>query len=648
MNHVAAAVVSLMILVAVFSGLPLQAAAGSADRLTAAEPGWGFPPPFHPNDILRKPKGLPERAWAGTNSAHTVNVYYAVPADVVKDWDVQAAIESSAHDLQAWYQTASGGWTWEFANSPAVVLYEAEQTSAYYRNHDDWWGSLLPEMQGKGLPIWAPGIVTVVWAHGAGWWAGANQGCQGECGVALLGVELFPQFNDPLVSGGSCPDPDGQGGEAWPCTPVGAFAHELGHTVGLIHPADDPQTAPYAAHSLMQTHWNYPDEAPGEEQPWGFLRTERQQLRESPFMKKGIRSRQVYQDRETAVNLPPSGDPPYTTFDSSTAGGRLSTINHSAEDLDTFWTFGDYQTSHEYSPVHWYQETGGYEVILRTTNANGMMGSYRALVDVSSLDPYEPNDSLAEAFLLLFGESAEAAIDNHDDVPFYEDIDFFRFFGYKGESVAIKADADYPGSNLWPMLCLFDDTGTELACHSGDNYGELFYDLEKSGFYYLRIDAICGEGGAGCQGPYLLTLGADYEHEPNNTIEEATAIACGEMIEATLNGYDGVMFWEDKDYYRFNCDTPGLTSVTVQAALYPDADLLPLLCLYDDSGTNIVCGDYGSLISRLDYAISAGEDYILRVGASCGVGGIECRGPYTLQMTHMPEQTDIYLPVILQ
>ncbi|HET7091537.1 MAG TPA: hypothetical protein VFL17_23140, partial [Anaerolineae bacterium] len=230
--------------------------------------------------------------------SYELAVYYALPGDIPFDQEVFNRIEEASLEIQAWYQVATGGATWELAYPEIVRVYHGQNTRQFYKDTGNWWGSLLPEMDSAGLPVWEPGIVVVIWAHGAEWWAGGAQGCGIDCGVVLLGVELFPEFNNPLWTGQDCPDPDGQGVEAWPCTPLGAYAHELGHTLGLIHPLDDPVTAPYAWHSIMQAHWNYPNEAPPEDRPWGFLRSERQHMQSNPFMKTGVPLIQVHQDAD--------------------------------------------------------------------------------------------------------------------------------------------------------------------------------------------------------------------------------------------------------------------------------------------------------------------------------------------------------------
>ncbi len=328
---------------------------------------------FHCKNTLAPPLTQNHSAMSSEiQTSHTLAVFYVVPSNVSFNQNVLERIVQATLDLQAWYQVASGGLTWELAFQEVVRVYHAKQTREFYRDNGNWWGSLLGEMANEGLPIWSPGMVTAIWAHGAGWWAGGAQGCGVDCGVALLGVEIFPEFNDPAFSGGECPS--GQGVVAWPCTPVGAYAHELGHTFGLIHPADDPATAAVAGHSVMQTHWNYPDFAPESERPWGFLTNERTSIRSNPFMHTDIELAQTHQDANIAVNLPQNGATPAVDFDAQISGNQVAFTNNTQGATLHYWTFGDESASNEINPIHTYQNDGLYTVTLRASSDQSMMG----------------------------------------------------------------------------------------------------------------------------------------------------------------------------------------------------------------------------------------------------------------------------------
>jgi len=315
-----------------------------------------------------------------TAASHSLAIYYVLPAGIAYEEAVYQRLVEGARDVRAWYQCATGSLTWEFAFPEIVRVYSGSQTREYYRDHGDWWGSLLGEMAESGHPIWSPGTVTALWARGAGWWAGAAQGCLGECGVALVGIEAFPEFNNPEWSGGECPAATGTA--AWPCAPLGALAHELGHTVGLPHPFDVAETSTDAFHSVMQTHWNYPDFATGTESPWGFLTLERQTLYRNPFLLPGVDLLQPHDC--DIVNLPVTGPAPTATFELSSEKLSVATTNSSADAFLNYWTFGDRHVSDRVNATHTYEAPGTYTITLRTAALNAMMARSRTEVDLDA------------------------------------------------------------------------------------------------------------------------------------------------------------------------------------------------------------------------------------------------------------------------
>lgn len=321
-----------------------------------------------------------------TTGTFQLVVYYVLPSDIPYEDAVYDRIVDASLDVQAWYQCASGGVTWEFASPAIVQVYYADHDRQHYAD-DDWWGPLLGEMSANGEPIWQPGTMVAIWARGAGGWAGGAQSCGNQCGTALLGVELFPEFNDPDYSEHVCPGGVGVG--AWPCTPEGAFAHELGHTLGLPHPADVPATAAHANHSVMQTHWNYPDYAPASESPWGLLSLERQSIRGNPFMKSAIGLSQRYPDCDI-VNLPSNGSIPDAEFSVNENCEDIQTTNTSSGASLYYWTFGDGGVSNAVSPAYTYSADGSYELRLRASGTNAMMAEQVVTLSVGATAPPRP------------------------------------------------------------------------------------------------------------------------------------------------------------------------------------------------------------------------------------------------------------------
>lgn len=133
----------------------------------------------------------------------------------------------------------------------------------------------------------------------------------------------------------------------------------------------------------------------------------------------------------------------------------------------------------------------------------GCDGPYRLYLRF--VDPFEPNDSMETAVPLDAGELIRATIDTHNDVPFYDDLDFFVYESQSEHSISIYINA--LGDNLDPDCALMDTTGKILVedLRVGD-FCHIEHTLSVSSVYFIKIFAVCGEGGSGCQGPYSLNL----------------------------------------------------------------------------------------------------------------------------------------------
>lgn len=404
-----------------------------------------------PNPVLRSVQAANLQSVESTQShtsANRVAVIYVLPKDAPYSDAEYKAIVKVMREIQAWYQLNTGGVTFTFSYSDTVQVYRCKQETSYYQS--DWWGKLLPEMQQQGQPIWQDGTVASLWVKSGnpyGLGLGA-QWCDGYCGVAMAAIENFPQFNKNYSGG--------VGVDAWPAVPHGTMAHELGHAFGLAHPVEVPALKEVANHSVMQTHWNYPNYAPPVEQPWGFLTLERQTLQANPFLRKYIKLKQIYD--AVPVNLPVTGPLPRVRFDDTEEDLTVHLRNKSTDAYLYYWTFGDGTASNYTSPTHTYRKAGTYTLTLRGSAKNAMMQQYRQTIRVDK-----------KGKIIAIG----------------------RLFIYPNPSIDGRYTIYFPPLNIPLSITVMDGMGkVALVEKMAATGGMITLDLNnfKRGLYYVKFD----------------------------------------------------------------------------------------------------------------------------------------------------------------
>ncbi|UBV44856.1 S8 family serine peptidase (plasmid) [Deinococcus taeanensis] len=171
------------------------------------------------------------------------------------------------------------------------------------------------------------------------------------------------------------------------------------------------------------------------------------------------------------------------TYDLYVAGPDLTSTGGSTEDRGTF--------------VGTVVATSG-STYFRPDEARVLLPA--TFVDTNPVDPYEPNDSAAEAKAIAYGATTQQAYIFGSP----QDVDYFQFTGAAGDQ--IKAEmlaAAQLGGKLDAYLTLLDASGKVLAENDDrgtpriDSDAEVTFTLPAAGTYYLRATSYAiAEGGS--------------------------------------------------------------------------------------------------------------------------------------------------------
>ena len=247
------------------------------------------------------------------------------------------------------------------------------------------------------------------------------------------------------------------------------------------------------------------------------------------------------------------------------------------------------------SSGEYYAVVGGYGV-----------GSYTLTVAVSDIADDHAN-SVEGATSVAVGEPVQGALD------YDEDFDVFAFEAEEG--VLYQIDVGL-GTLPDSWLSVYDSDEFEVAHnddHADSPASRIVWEAWNSGEYYAVV------GGYGV-GSYTLTVAvSDIADDHANSVEDATSVAVGEVVEGALD-YD-----EDIDVFAFEAEEGVLYQIDVRLGTLSDS----WLSVYDsDEEWEVAYNDdhEDSLASRIVWeAPISGEYYAV-------VGGYEV-GSYTLTVT---------------
>jgi hypothetical protein len=214
-------------------------------------------------------------------------------------------------------------------------------------------------------------------------------------------------------------------------------------------------------------------------------------------------------------------------------------------------------------------------------------GPYTVEISCAPPDPYEPNDARAQAKTLACPSATSGA-----RIAPASDVDYYQITAPTGSRIVLDVDAAQNGSTLDSSLRLLSASGSGLALNdNGAAPGEpvttdsyLEYVPSTGGTFFVAVSGTSS-------GPYTLNVSctpAD-RNEPNDTLAQATPIACGFVSDANtqLNPAG------DVDYYRLTLTQP----TVLEADVDPAGRFRPNL---PDSSLGLFGGDGKLLVSNDD------------------------------------------------
>jgi hypothetical protein len=238
------------------------------------------------------------------------------------------------------------------------------------------------------------------------------------------------------------------------------------------------------------------------------------------------------------------------------------------------------------------------------------------------LDDLEPNDDLANATPISYGETLKGSLD-----PFGE-LDFFAFSGTAGDTIQTDVSALSIGSELDALITLLDAAGDTIVDHDDRIIG-IMQDpllqtvLPLTGNYFLVMDSWnrTGENNpvGGVEFFYRLHLDTfSPKFEPNNSPNEATPIDTTAAIAAALD------LSRDMDFYSFVAESDVLVTAQLNIG---NSTIDPVLTLFDTDGSTILATDRGRSVG---FTVTVAGTYFIAVADVDDFGGSDVYYQLTL------------------
>jgi len=229
-------------------------------------------------------------------------------------------------------------------------------------------------------------------------------------------------------------------------------------------------------------------------------------------------------------------------------------------------------------------------------------------------DPYEINNTLAQAYQIGLGTTYNSYIASASDV------DYYKFTTTQSGTITVNLTSlpkDYD-------LYLYNASGTQIGKSSnGSTTAEKITYTGAAGTYYAKVVGYSGAYSTATKYALKVDFGGTPTdtYEPNDTTAQAYGIASG----TTYNSF--VYSSTDVDYYKFT--VASAKTITINLTNLPkDYDLY----LYNSAGTLVAKSENGSTTSEaISYSAAAGTYYVKVVGYS---GAYSTTAQYALKATY--------------
>ncbi len=222
-------------------------------------------------------------------------------------------------------------------------------------------------------------------------------------------------------------------------------------------------------------------------------------------------------------------------------------------------------------------------------------------------DPYEPNNSLADAYQ---GLPADMWLSEHNTRGIHNDDDWYRIDITDPDFMRVRVECLHTVAEGDIDLALYNASGVDLKMVWTTTDNEyLDFTVGQTGAYYIRVFAADSEPDGNSYDLRWKALVSDDLYEPNNTLAQAyTGLAEG----VWLSTLEGPGLQKDDDWYRVHVSDPNRLRLIVDCTfIHAEGDID--IVLYDAAGVEL---DYPWTTTdneQIDFVVSATGYYFVKV-----------------------------------